>query len=55
MSTPPVGLCGELRMISFVRGVTSERELVDVEPEVVLLAERDRDRACRPTNAVIDS
>ena len=25
VSTPPVGLCGELRMISLVRGVTSER------------------------------
>ena len=42
VSTPPVGLCGELKMISFVRGVTRRDELVRVEAEVVLLAERDR-------------
>ena len=40
----PVGLCGELMMISRVRGVTSDCELVDVEAEVVLLAQRERHR-----------
>ena len=40
VDTPPVGFAGELRMTSLVRGVTRRRELVGVEPEAVLLADR---------------
>ena len=44
VSTPPVGLCGELKMIIRVRGVTRLAEFVGVEAEVVVLGQAQRDR-----------
>ena len=41
---PPVGFCGEFRMMSLVRSVIRLCQLVDVEPEIALLAQRNRHR-----------
>ena len=44
VSTPPVGLAGVLTMSSRVRGGDQAAQLLDVETEVVLLADRRRHR-----------
>ena len=49
LSSPPVGLCGELRKSSRVRGVSAALEVGGIEREVPRLAEcqRNRDRTVR--------
>ena len=43
-STPPVGFCGEFRMMSLVLVVISARHLVHIHGEVALFAQRNRHR-----------
>ncbi len=43
--TPPVGFCGEFKMISRVRSLMSDGQFVDVEGEIAFFFQVDGNRA----------
>ena len=55
MSTPPVGLAGELMTIILVLRVDHRGEFLGVEPEVAFFAQRGSAPRVPPMYSIIDS